>query len=108
MLHYSPSLTHAHSHTFMLQAGVGVHHETLASRFGHDAFLIERQAPDLNWRLSAFLDPTHGTGEESDTDSDTATSTATATGSTTGAGPSKWPAVSTVRRAVKEHLGSYT
>mmetsp|Transcript_16099 Transcript_16099/g.21153 ORF Transcript_16099/g.21153 Transcript_16099/m.21153 type:complete len:428 (-) Transcript_16099:2520-3803(-) len=36
--------------------GVSVHYEVLQSQFGHDAFLIESQAVELNMRLRAFLE----------------------------------------------------
>jgi len=41
--------------------GVSVHYEVLQSQFGHDAFLIESQALDLNMRLKAFLETDENT-----------------------------------------------
>lgn len=40
--------------------GVDVHCEVLQSKFGHDAFLIQGEAPPLAKRLAAFLDPAIG------------------------------------------------
>eukprot|EP00924_Labyrinthula_sp_SR-Ha-C_P010080 augustus_masked-scaffold_40-processed-gene-1.6-mRNA-1 protein AED:0.27 eAED:0.28 QI:0/0/0/0.5/1/1/2/0/414 len=45
--------------------GVRTHFEVLESKYGHDAFLIEREAPQLNFRLKSFLEGRAGNSVDS-------------------------------------------
>eukprot|EP00924_Labyrinthula_sp_SR-Ha-C_P014608 augustus_masked-scaffold_34-processed-gene-3.7-mRNA-1 protein AED:0.04 eAED:0.05 QI:0/-1/0/1/-1/1/1/0/387 len=45
--------------------GVRTHFEVLESKYGHDAFLIEREAPQLNFRLKSFLEGETGNSVDS-------------------------------------------